>query len=88
MQNSDIEKCIKMAASGDKFIFEIFFNGCFSKTVEKIFIFEILGYTCFTSYSDVLLKRNEFLYFLSEGFGEKCKHTEVALNFIQKQYFS
>ena len=26
--------------------------------------------------------------FLSEGFGEKCKHTEVALNFIQKQYFS
>ena len=26
--------------------------------------------------------------FLSEGFSEKCKHTEVALNFIQKQYFS
>ena len=26
--------------------------------------------------------------FLSEGFGKKCKHTEVALNFIQKQYFS
>ena len=26
--------------------------------------------------------------FLSEGFGEKCKHTELALNFIQKQYFS
>ena len=25
--------------------------------------------------------------FLSEGFGEKCKHTELALNFIQKQYF-
>ena len=35
-------------------------------------------------YSDVMLKRNEF----SEGFDEKCKHTEVALNFIQKQYFS
>ena len=26
--------------------------------------------------------------FLSEGFGEKSKHTELALNFIQKQYFS
>ena len=26
--------------------------------------------------------------FLSEGFGEKCKQTELALNFIQKQYFS
>ena len=26
--------------------------------------------------------------FLSEGFGEKCKHTELALNLIQKQYFS
>ena len=26
--------------------------------------------------------------FLSEGFGERCKHTEVALNFIQKQDFS
>ena len=42
----------------------------------------------YISYSDVRLKRNEFLYFLSEGFGEKCKHTELALNFIQKQYFS
>ena len=26
--------------------------------------------------------------FLSEGFGNKFKHTELALNFIQKQYFS
>ena len=26
--------------------------------------------------------------FLSEGFGEKCKHSELALNFIEKQYFS
>ena len=44
----------------------------------------------YISYSDVMLKRNEFLciFFLSEGFGEKCKHTELALNFIQKQYFS
>ena len=26
--------------------------------------------------------------FLSEGFGEECKHRAVALNFIHKQYFS
>ena len=26
--------------------------------------------------------------FISEGFGEKCKRTELASNFIQKQYFS
>ena len=26
--------------------------------------------------------------FLSERFGKKFKHTELALNFIQKQYFS
>ena len=25
---------------------------------------------------------------LSEGFGEKFKHTELPLNFIQNQYFS
>ena len=25
---------------------------------------------------------------LSKIFGETCKHTEVALNFIYKQYFS
>ena len=26
--------------------------------------------------------------FFSKGFGAKCKHAEVALNFIQKQSFS
>ena len=25
---------------------------------------------------------------LSKGFGEKCKHTVLALNFVQKQNFS
>ena len=36
-----------------------------------------------------MLKRNGFFrFFLSKGFGEKCKHTEVALNFVQKQNFS
>ena len=39
---------------------------------------------------DVMLKRNKFLWilFLSKSFGEKFKHTELALHFIQKQYFS
>ena len=31
------------------------------------------------------------MIFLSKGFGEKCKHTELALNFVQilvkKTYF-
>ena len=40
-------------------------------------------------YSDVMLKGSELMnIFLSQGFGEKCEHTELALNFIQKQYFS
>ena len=36
-----------------------------------------------------MLKREEFLkIFLSKGLDEKYKETELALNFIQKQYFS
>ena len=27
-------------------------------------------------------------FLLSKGFREKCKHTEIVLNIIQKQYFS
>ena len=44
----------------------------------------------YISYFDVMLKKNEFLwfFFLSKGFGEKCKHTELALNFVKKQNFS
>ena len=26
--------------------------------------------------------------FFSKGFHEKCEHTEIALNIIQKQYFT
>ena len=29
-----------------------------------------------------------FIDFFSKGFGEKCKHTKLALNFIQKQCFN
>ena len=43
----------------------------------------------YISYFDVMLKRNELLWiFLGKGFDEKCKQTELAFNFIQKQYFS
>ena len=87
MQKSDIEKCILMAACEDKFILEIFLNGWFSKTAAKYIYFK--NSRLHISYSDVMLKRNEFLWiFLSKRFDEKCKQTELALNFIQKQYFS
>ena len=37
----------------------------------------------YISYCDVMLKRNEFYGFeLGKGFHEKCKHTELAINFI------
>ena len=57
---------------------------------KDIFILEILGYILllFLLWRHV---KEELIFmnsFLSEGFGEKCKHTELALNFIQKQYFS
>ena len=39
VQNSDIKKYIKIAASRDKFLLEIFLNGCFSKTAAKIYLF-------------------------------------------------
>ena len=90
MQNSDIEKCILMAASEDNFILEIILNGCFSKTAAKYIYFKNSFKThIYISYVDVMLKRNEFLWiFLRKGFDEKCKQRELALYFIQKQYFS
>ena len=77
-----------MAASEDNFILE-FLNGCFSKTAAKyIYLRNSRLHIFYISYFDVMLKRNEFLWiFLSNGFGEKCKLTELDLNFIQKQYF-
>ena len=72
------------------FILEIFLNGCFSKTAAKYIYFKISKLHIFyISYFDVMLKRDKFLrIFLSKGFDEKYKETELALNFIQKQYFS
>ena len=43
----------------------------------------------YISYRDVILKKSEFLWiFSSKGGGEKYKHRELALNFVQKQYFT
>ena len=42
VQKSDIEKCILMAASENKFILETFLHGCFVTAATNIFILEIL----------------------------------------------
>ena len=78
-----------MAASEGNFILE-FLNGCFSKTATKyIYLRHSRLHIFYISYFDVILERNEFLWiFFSNGFDEKCKLTKLALNFIQKQYFS
>ena len=57
---------------------------------KDIFILEILTVThilCFQLWHHVKEER-VFMGFFSKGSGEKCKHAELALNFIQKQYFS
>ena len=79
-----------MAASEDEFILETLLNGCFSQWQLQIFIYFRNSYTYFTFLKfDVMLRRNEFLFFSNKSFGAKCKlHTELSLNFIPKQYFS
>ena len=69
MQNSEIEKCILMAASVDNFILEIFLNGCFSRTAAKYIYFKNSRLHIFCiSYFDVMLKTDKFLWiFLSKG---------------------
>ena len=51
-----------MAASDDNFNFEIFLNGCFSKTVAYIYLRNSKLHIFYTSYCDVVLKRNKFLW--------------------------
>ena len=50
----------------------------------------LLSYTYFTFLTVTSWKRgtNFYGFLLGKGFREKCKHTELALIFIQKQYFS
>ena len=63
-----------MATSEDQFILETFLHGCFSKAAANIYSLLKFLHIFYISYFDVMLKR--------KGFGEKCKHTEVALNFV------
>ena len=61
-QNSDIEKCILMAASEDEFILETFLHGCFSKAAADAYSFSKFLHIFYISYFDVMLKRNKFLW--------------------------
>ena len=72
-----------MAASEDEFILETFLHGCFSKV-----ILEILTHFTFLLWRHVKEEQIFMIFFVSEGLGEKCNHTELALNFVQKQNFS
>ena len=74
-----------MVASEDNAILEIFLNRCFSNTAAKYIYFKNSWLHIFhISYFDVMLKSNKFLWsFLGKGFNEKCKQTELALNFNQ-----
>ena len=79
-----------MGASEGNFILEILLKGCFSKTAAEYIYFKNSRLQMFyIYYFDIMWKRDKFLWdFLSKGFDEKCKQTELALDFIQKQYFS
>ena len=70
-----------MAASEDNFILEIFLNGSFSKTAaEYIFLKNFLLW-------HHVKEGHIFMdFFFSKGFKKKYKQTELALDFIQKQY--
>ena len=59
---------------------------------RDIFILEILSYKYLTFRTVTVTSwwrgRNFYEFFLSKGVREKGNHTEIALNIIQKQYFS
>ena len=59
------------------------------RQLQRYNYFRNSGFHIFnSSHSGVMLKRNEFLWiYVGKGFRERCKHTELALNFIRKQYF-
>ena len=88
VQNSDIEKCILMAAPDGEFILKHSCMAASPRQLQNVFVLEILTRILHFLLC-VILKRNEFLgFFLGKGLGEKCKPTELPLNFVRKQYFS
>ena len=54
---------------------------------KHIFNLEILADTYFLLWCHVK-EELIFMIFLSKDFGIKCKHSELALDLVQKQYFS
>ena len=49
----------------------------------RLYSFQKFLHIFYISYFEVMLKRKGFLwFFLSKGFGEKYKHTQLALNFV------
>ena len=78
-----------MAASEDEFIGKYSVMAASQRQLQRHIYFKKFLHIFYISYFDVMLKTNGFLWvFLSNGFGEKCKHTEVALNFVQRHNFS
>ena len=65
-------------------------TAAFQRQLQSISILKILNHTCFTflTFTSCYRETNFYGFFWSKGFDEKCKQTELALNFIQKQYFS
>ena len=89
VQNSDIEKCILMAASKGKFIWKYSWKSASQRQLQTYIHFRNL-YTYFTFLTWTWCKKgaNFHDFFFSKGFGARCKDTVLALNFIQKQYFN
>ena len=78
-----------MAASEDEFILETFLHGCFSKAAADYVRFRnSCTYFTFLTLTSCYRGTDFYDYFLSKSFGKKCKHTELQLNFVQKQNFS
>ena len=91
-QNSVIDKHISMATSEDNYIWEHSWIG----SCEDIYILKVLMATHILHFViDISLRfvtscyrgTNFHWFFLTKRFSEKYKHIELALHFIQKQYF-
>ena len=68
---------------------EYSWTAAFQRQLQVIFILKILDFTMhFLLWRHVKEGRIFMDFFLTKSFDEKCKQTKLALDFIQKQYFS
>ena len=60
------------------------------RQLQRYIYLEILSYTYFTflTVMSCYSGTNFYGFLLGKGFRENHKHTDLALNFIQKQYFN